>query len=156
MAPFDTSRGDFDLLHEFSLIGVHRIQAEDHGMLVHVCGGVAQRAERVHHAERFLAAHVRGKGIVVFTACSHAGVINVLKHAQSSLPAVPLHTVAGGFHLAGGNEKIIGECVRDIGTFGLTMMAPGHCTGWRAINALANAYGDSTVAPLAVGKIFTV
>jgi 7,8-dihydropterin-6-yl-methyl-4-(beta-D-ribofuranosyl)aminobenzene 5'-phosphate synthase len=106
--------------------------------------------------ERFLAAHVRGKGIVVFTTCSHAGVINVLKHAQSSLPAVPLHTVAGGFHLAGGNEKIIGECVRDIGTFGLTMMAPGHCTGWRAINALANAYGDSTVAPLAVGKIFTV
>jgi 7,8-dihydropterin-6-yl-methyl-4-(beta-D-ribofuranosyl)aminobenzene 5'-phosphate synthase len=106
--------------------------------------------------ERFLAVHVRGKGIVVFTACSHAGVVNVLKHAQSSFPAIPLYAVAGGFHLAGGNEKIIGESVRDIGTFGLALIAPGHCTGWRAVNALANAYGDSTVAPLAVGKIFAV
>jgi 7,8-dihydropterin-6-yl-methyl-4-(beta-D-ribofuranosyl)aminobenzene 5'-phosphate synthase len=106
--------------------------------------------------ERFLAAHVRGKGIVVFTACSHAGVINVLKHAQSSFPAIPLHGVVGGFHLAGGNEKIIADSVRDIGTFGLALIAPGHCTGWRAVNALANAYGDSTVAPLAVGKIFAI
>jgi len=106
--------------------------------------------------ERFLAVHVRGKGIVVFTACSHAGVVNVLKHAQSSFTAIPLYAVVGGFHLAGGNEKIIAESVRDIGTFGLTLIAPGHCTGWRAVNALANAYGDSTVAPLAVGKIFAV
>jgi 7,8-dihydropterin-6-yl-methyl-4-(beta-D-ribofuranosyl)aminobenzene 5'-phosphate synthase len=106
--------------------------------------------------ERFLAAHVRGKGIVVFTACSHAGVVNVLKHAQSSFSTTPLYAVAGGFHLAGGNEKIIAESVRDIGTFGLTLIAPGHCTGWRATNALANAYGDSTVAPLAVGKIFAI
>jgi 7,8-dihydropterin-6-yl-methyl-4-(beta-D-ribofuranosyl)aminobenzene 5'-phosphate synthase len=106
--------------------------------------------------ERFLAAHVRHKGITVFTACSHAGVINVLKHAQSSFPAIPLYAVAGGFHLAGGNEKIITESVRDIGTFGLTLIAPGHCTGWRAVNALVNAYGDNTVAPLAVGKIFSI
>ena len=92
----------------------------------------------------------------MLTACSHAGVINVLKHAQSSFPAVPLYAVAGGFHLAGGNERIIYESVRDIGKFGLTLIAPGHCTGWRAVNALANAYGDRTVAPLAVGKVFAI
>ncbi len=28
--------------------------------------------------------------------------------------------------------------VRDIGMFGLVLIAPGHCTGWRAVNALAN------------------
>ena len=106
--------------------------------------------------ERFLAAHVRDKGIVVFTACSHAGVVNVLKHAQSCFPSIPLHAVAGGFHLAGGNEKIIAESVRDIGSFGLALIAPGHCTGWRAVNALATAYSDSVVAPLAVGKIFAI
>ncbi len=106
--------------------------------------------------ERFLAVYVRDKGIVVFTACSHAGVINVLKHAQSSFPGTALYAVAGGFHLAGGNENIITDSVRDIGTFGLTLIAPGHCTGWRAVNALVNAYGDSTVAPLAVGKVFAL
>jgi 7,8-dihydropterin-6-yl-methyl-4-(beta-D-ribofuranosyl)aminobenzene 5'-phosphate synthase len=106
--------------------------------------------------ERFLATHVKGKGIVVFTACSHAGVVNVLKHAQSSFPSIPLHAVAGGFHLAGGNEKIIAESVRDIGAFELRLIAPGHCTGWRAVNALVTAYGEKIVAPLAVGKIFEI
>jgi len=106
--------------------------------------------------ERFLAAHVKDKGIVVFTACSHAGVINVLKHAQSCFPQIPLYAVTGGFHLAGGNEKIIVDSVRDIGSFGLKLIAPGHCTGWRAVNALVNAYGDDVVAPSAVGKIFVI
>jgi len=106
--------------------------------------------------ERFLAAHVKGKGIIVFTACSHAGVVNVLKHAQSSFPSLPLYAVTGGFHLSGGNEKIIAESVNDIGNFGLKMICPGHCTGWRAVNALVTAYGDSIVAPLAVGKIFAI
>lgn len=30
----------------------------------------------------------------------------------------------------------------------------GHCTGWRALNALANAFGDS-VSESAVGTIYT-
>jgi len=106
--------------------------------------------------ERFLAAHVKGKGIVVFTACSHAGVVNVLKHARSCFPSIPLYAITGGFHLSGGNEKIIAESVRDIGTFGLKLIAPGHCTGWRALHALVTAYGDSVVAPSAVGKIFAI
>jgi 7,8-dihydropterin-6-yl-methyl-4-(beta-D-ribofuranosyl)aminobenzene 5'-phosphate synthase len=106
--------------------------------------------------ERFLAVQVKDKGVVVFTACSHAGVVNVLKHAQSCFPRVPLYGVTGGFHLAGGNEKIIAESVRDIGSFGLKLIAPGHCTGWRAVNALVNAYGDSVIVPIAVGKIFAI
>ncbi len=106
--------------------------------------------------ERLLAAQVKDKGIVVFTACSHAGVINVLTHAHASFSPVPLHAVAGGLHVAGGNEKIIAESVRDIGKFGLKLIAAGHCTGWRAVNALAQAYGDKVVVPLAVGKIFAI
>jgi hypothetical protein len=32
----------------------------------------------------------------------------------------------------------------------------GHCTGWRAVNALANAYGDGIAAPAGIGKIFAI
>ncbi len=32
--------------------------------------------------ERFLMVNVAGRGLVVLTACSHAGVVNVLKHAR--------------------------------------------------------------------------
>lgn len=106
--------------------------------------------------ERFLAAKVRNRGIVVFTACSHAGVVNVLRHARDSFPSTPLYGVAGGFHLSATNEKIIPETVEDLGTFGLSVIAPGHCTGWRATNALVRAFGENVVIPSAVGKTYSL
>jgi 7,8-dihydropterin-6-yl-methyl-4-(beta-D-ribofuranosyl)aminobenzene 5'-phosphate synthase len=105
--------------------------------------------------ERFVAVNVKGKGLIVFTACSHAGVINVLKHAKASFPDVPLYAVAGGLHLSGTNERIIAGTVAALREFGLTVIAAGHCTGWRAVTALANEFGDSTLVPLAVGKRFS-
>jgi 7,8-dihydropterin-6-yl-methyl-4-(beta-D-ribofuranosyl)aminobenzene 5'-phosphate synthase len=105
--------------------------------------------------ERFLAVAVRNKGVIVFTACSHAGVVNVLTHARERFPDRKLYAVMGGFHLSGETERCIPETVRDIAGFGLTVIAPGHCTGWRALNRLVHTCGEDTVAPLAVGKIFT-
>ena len=65
---------------------------------------------------------------------------------------VPLHTVLGGIHLSGPTEKIIPETIEALREFGLTTIAAGHCTGWRAMAALTNAFGDKTAKPTAVGK----
>ena len=35
----------------------------------------------------------------------------------------------------------------------LEMMIAAHCTGWRAVNALGNKFGDKVV-PSAVGRIY--
>jgi 7,8-dihydropterin-6-yl-methyl-4-(beta-D-ribofuranosyl)aminobenzene 5'-phosphate synthase len=102
--------------------------------------------------ERFVAVNVRGKGLVVLTACSHAGVVNVLAHARDCFPGVKLHAVLGGLHLSGINERIIPQTVTALSDFGLDVIAAGHCTGWRAMAALANEFGDGKLAPLAVGK----
>lgn len=102
--------------------------------------------------ERFLAVHVRDQGLVVFSACSHAGLINVLTEARRLFPGVPLHAAVGGFHLSGATvEPIISETVRDLADFDLRWIVPSHCTGWRAVTALVNAFGDRVV-PNAVGK----
>ncbi|MCC7217198.1 MAG: MBL fold metallo-hydrolase [Burkholderiales bacterium] len=103
--------------------------------------------------ERFVAVHVKDKGVIVFTACSHAGVVNVLLHARECFADVPLFGVMGGFHLAGPNERIIPDTVEAMRPFRLTTIAAGHCTGWRATGALAAAFGDAVV-PSAVGKIY--
>ena len=100
--------------------------------------------------ERYMAVNVRGKGLVVFSACSHAGIVNVMHAAQRDFPGVPLHALMGGYHLSGGNEKIIDQTVADLGQFDLDLILPGHCTGWRAVNKLEQAYGDKVV-PIAVG-----
>ena len=96
-----------------------------------------------------------GKGLVVFSACSHAGIVNVLTHARESFPGVPLHAAMGGLHLSGTNEAIIPQTVEGLRGFGLKTLAAGHCTGWRAMTALANAFGDKVLAPTAVGKSYT-
>jgi 7,8-dihydropterin-6-yl-methyl-4-(beta-D-ribofuranosyl)aminobenzene 5'-phosphate synthase len=105
--------------------------------------------------ERYVAAHVKGKGVVVFTACSHAGVINVLKDARSVFGDVPLYAVMGGFHLSGAEvEAIIPDTIRDFAMFGLKRIVPCHCTGWRALHALAQVYDDDVLVPSAVGRQF--
>jgi 7,8-dihydropterin-6-yl-methyl-4-(beta-D-ribofuranosyl)aminobenzene 5'-phosphate synthase len=105
--------------------------------------------------ERFLAVHVRDKGLVVFSACSHAGIVNVLHHARDCFPGAKLHAVMGGFHLAGPTEAIIPETVRDLADFRADFIIAAHCTGWRAVNSLTAAFGESRVVPAAVGKVFS-
>ena len=105
--------------------------------------------------ERFVAVNVRGKGQFVFSACSHAGLINVLTHARATFPSVPLYGAMGGLHLSGINERVIPQTVADLKRFGLKLLAPGHCTGWRALSHMAREFGGELV-PSAVGKKYLV
>jgi 7,8-dihydropterin-6-yl-methyl-4-(beta-D-ribofuranosyl)aminobenzene 5'-phosphate synthase len=105
--------------------------------------------------ERWLAVNVAGKGLVVFSACSHAGIVNVLTHARASFPDVPIHAVFGGLHLSGPNEQIIPQTVAAMKPFAPALIGAGHCTGWRALAALSDAFGDKVLAPTAVGKRYT-
>jgi 7,8-dihydropterin-6-yl-methyl-4-(beta-D-ribofuranosyl)aminobenzene 5'-phosphate synthase len=105
--------------------------------------------------ERFVAVHVRGRGLFVFSACSHAGIVNVLTHAGQTFPEVPVYGSMGGMHLSGSTEKIIPDTVADLKRFGLGLLAPGHCTGWRAMSLLAREFGDE-LAPSAVGKRYLI
>lgn len=101
--------------------------------------------------ERFISVHVKDKGQIVFSACSHAGIVNVLMHARSMFPSVPLYGVVGGLHLSGTTERIIPETIADLRQFGLKLLAPGHCTGWRALSAMTTVFREELI-PSAVGK----
>jgi 7,8-dihydropterin-6-yl-methyl-4-(beta-D-ribofuranosyl)aminobenzene 5'-phosphate synthase len=104
--------------------------------------------------ERMLVAHVRGLGLVVFSACSHAGVVNVCTEVRRLFPDIPIYCVMGGLHLGGVMEAIIPETVDGLRPFGIRHIITGHCTGWRALHALANAFGDA-VSQSAVGTTYT-
>ncbi len=138
---------------------IPRITSYEQGLVGQVCrpaDGADWVPDPLLMDERFLAVHVRDKGLVVFSACSHAGIVNVLHEARARFPDTKLHAVMGGFHLSGPTEAIIPETVRDLGAFGLDLIIPAHCTGWRALNALERAYGEAVVLPSAVGKLFSL
>ncbi len=115
-------------------------------------------ADREIHDERFLAARVRHRGTTVFSACSHAGIVNVGLEARRLFPDSPVDLLLGGYHLAGASvEDRIGSTVRDlVDRVAPRIVAPGHCTGWRARNALATAFGPAGFASSVVGTRFVL
>ena len=104
--------------------------------------------------ERFVAVHVRDRGVMVFSSCSHAGIVNVLTRAAEQV-AAPLYGVMGGFHLSGNTEPIIPDTLAGLQRFSPKVLAPGHCTGWRAITTMARMFGDELV-PSSVGKRYSL
>ncbi len=106
--------------------------------------------------ERFLAVHVRGRGIVLFSSCSHAGIVNVVTHAAEVFDPFPIHGVIGGLHLSGAaNEQWIDATVDDLARFRLGRIVPAHCTGYRAVHRLIDRFRD-VVIPSAVGQVHRI
>ena len=108
--------------------------------------------------ERLVVIHVRGRGTTVLSACSHAGIVNACLEARSLVPDTPIDLVLGGYHLAGAAvEDRIPSTVRDLSELiHPRIVAPGHCTGWRAQAALANAFAPHAFAPSAVGARYSL
>lgn len=117
-----------------------------------------------HHAERdgvlepdplicddqALVVHVRRKGLVVLTGCGHAGIVNTVHYAQAITGIREVHSIVGGFHL--GPEAFqprIAPVVDALVQLRPTLVAPTHCTGYRAMfrvyQALPEAYVQNTV-----------
>jgi len=51
-------------------------------------------------------------------------------------------------------ERNIPETVEGLRPFTIGHIITGHCTGWRALHALANAFGEA-VSQSAVGTTYT-
>ena len=90
--------------------------------------------------------NVKDKGLVVLSSCSHAGAINVLKHAQHLTGINKVHAFVGGFHLTGGLfEPIVPRTIAELVTIDPDIIVPGHCTGWRATHELSRQLPDAYV-----------
>lgn len=90
------------------------------------------------HDDQGVAVNVRGRGLVVIGGCSHAGIINTVKHAQNVARTDKVHAVLGGFHLTGPLfEPVIGPTIEEMKKIGPDFVVPMHCTGWKAINQFA-------------------
>lgn len=96
-----------------------------------------------------------GKGLVVFTGCGHAGVVNTVEHASKLVGGqTPLYAVVGGFHLATSEESQIQSTVADLKRLDPAVVMPGHCSGWRSKFAIEK-HMPGTLVPCTVGVKIT-
>jgi len=98
------------------------------------------------HDDQGLGLKVKGKGLIVIGGCSHAGIINTVKHLQKQTRTDNVQAVLGGFHLTGLIfEPIIGPTISEMKRIGPDYVVPTHCTGWNAINRFAQEMPDQFV-----------
>ena len=89
-----------------------------------------------------LIACVKDKGIVVITGCSHAGIVNIVKHSVKLAGVEQIAGIIGGFHLIEASEERITRTVKALKEFNISIISAGHCTGKRAQRELRAAFGD--------------
>jgi 7,8-dihydropterin-6-yl-methyl-4-(beta-D-ribofuranosyl)aminobenzene 5'-phosphate synthase len=108
------------------------------------------------HDDQALVVDVRGKGLVVITGCGHAGLINTIRYARELADIERLHAVVGGFHLAGPVfEPLIAPTLEALAEMKPEVVAPTHCTGWRATHAIAAAFPEAFI-PGCVGTMYVI
>jgi 7,8-dihydropterin-6-yl-methyl-4-(beta-D-ribofuranosyl)aminobenzene 5'-phosphate synthase len=106
--------------------------------------------------ERAVAVNVKGKGLVVVSGCAHAGIINTVTYAQQITGTKKVHAVIGGFHLAGKTfESRIQPTIEELQKINPRLIVPSHCTGWRAMCAMAKAFPEAFVWN-SVGNLYKI
>jgi len=100
-------------------------------------------------------ARIRGRGLVVVTGCSHAGIVNVVRRGMELFPGEALDGVVGGFHLGSASAERLTRTLDALEELAPRWIAPGHCTGFEAQRAFKDRFGAAFVRPYA-GLILTV
>jgi 7,8-dihydropterin-6-yl-methyl-4-(beta-D-ribofuranosyl)aminobenzene 5'-phosphate synthase len=96
--------------------------------------------------ERAIAINIKGKGLVVVSGCAHAGIINTISYAQQITGTDKVYAVMGGFHLAGKEfENRIKPTIKELQRINPKLIVPSHCTGWRAMCAIAKTLPEAFV-----------
>ena len=73
--------------------------------------------------------NLKGRGLVVLTACSHRGVINTIKQARAVSGVTKVHAVIGGFHLAPYEEDYVRQTIAALKEINVDYVIPLHCSG---------------------------
>lgn len=87
-------------------------------------------------------AAVAGCGLVVVTGCSHAGIVNICRHAMDLTDCKHLHGIIGGLHLLDADDMRIAQTTAALEHFKPDWIRAGHCTGFRAQMAFHQTFGD--------------
>jgi len=96
--------------------------------------------------DQALVANVRGRGLVVLTGCGHSGIVNIVRYVRKLTGEDRVHAIIGGFHLSGPFfERVIAPTCDALAAFTPDYLIPCHCTGWRAIHAIAARFPDAFI-----------
>jgi 7,8-dihydropterin-6-yl-methyl-4-(beta-D-ribofuranosyl)aminobenzene 5'-phosphate synthase len=101
--------------------------------------------------------------LVVFTGCSHNGLLNMVDTVAREFKGVPIKAVIGGFHLVAappfnfmaGSKREVEDLGRSILNYPIDKTYTGHCTGTKAFRVLKAVMGER-ITDIRTGSRFEV
>lgn len=87
-----------------------------------------------------LIVNVAGRGLVIISGCSHAGIVNIMKQARRITGVEEIIGVIGGFHLRVANEEQLSKTVDELDA--AETVCAGHCTGFEAMKRISDRMGE--------------
>jgi 7,8-dihydropterin-6-yl-methyl-4-(beta-D-ribofuranosyl)aminobenzene 5'-phosphate synthase len=94
--------------------------------------------------DQSLAIHLKEKGLVVISGCSHAGIINTVLQAKEITGVQKVHGILGGFHLIGPKaESLLESTIKELVKMEPEVLVPMHCTGWKGIHRISEEFTDA-------------
>lgn len=96
------------------------------------------------------------EGLVIVTGCGHAGVVNIIEHARSSVRPARVHALIGGIHLFNASEQTLEWTTGKLREFGVDHFIGAHCTGIETVYRFRASLGLARAKCVvgAVGQTF--
>jgi 7,8-dihydropterin-6-yl-methyl-4-(beta-D-ribofuranosyl)aminobenzene 5'-phosphate synthase len=118
------------------------VAVEDHFNAAERRGRLVKDEHEGEHATCYV---VKGRGLVVISACGHAGIVNTVRTAMAVANVDRLHAVIGGFHLGPAPTAYIEHTVDAFETLKPDVVVPMHCTGARFIESMRRRMRERVV-----------
>lgn len=100
-------------------------------------------------------ANVKGKGLVIVTGCSHAGIVNIVRQAMELTRCDRVEGIIGGLHLVDAPDSRVKRTVEELRKLDPGWLCAGHCTGFKAQVELYLALKER-FSPLHTGMQFEI
>ena len=101
--------------------------------------------------------------LVIFTGCSHNGILNMVDSVSKRLKRMPIKALIGGFHLLSsppfkfmaGTRQEVEKIAKAVLNDPIEMTFTGHCTGEKAFHVLKSVMGDR-IEDMRTGSYFEI
>ena len=90
-------------------------------------------------------AQVEGLGPWVITGCAHSGPVNTLTRVRELGGFKDIYALVGGTHLVSRPDEYIDRTADALEGFGLRLLSPCHCTGFKASAMLWGRFREAFV-----------
>ena len=100
-------------------------------------------------------ANIKEKGLAIVTGCSHAGIVNIAKHAMELTGCEKIEGIIGGLHLVDASDARIKRTVKELAKLNISWICAGHCTGFKAQVELYLTFTEK-FSPLHTGMQFEI